>query len=543
MEEKPIANELAKKQKQVSVAEFFEKNRHLLGYANPAQSILTAVKEAVDNSLDACEEADILPEIKVEVSELGEEKFRLVIEDNGPGIVKEQIAPIFGRFLYGSKFGANKQCRGQQGIGISSVVLYSQLSTGKPTTVVSIIGKGHPARKVVLHIDTKKNESETISSEEVEWEKDHWTKVEFVLKGKYLDTKQSVKEYIKQTSIVNPHAKIIFRDPKGTKLEFPRVTDQMPKKSKSVKPHPHGIEFGILKRMLNSTTSRTVKSFLVNDFDRVGAGTAAEICKLANLDTQLYPKTLTSDQVEALLNGMQNAKVMSPTTDCLSPIGADILQKSLESEYELEFACAVSRPPAVYKGISFQIEVAIGYGGELDKEGRVAINRFANRVPLLYQEGACAITKAVKEVNWKSYGLNQSGDSIPQGPAVIVIHMASVWVPFTSEGKEAIASYPDIIKEVKLALQDCGRKLQLFVSKKRKAAMDLERKEVFTKYSEELAESLHKLTGKNKAELLKKLYAIADEMFKALAEIGEENLEEETGESKDGNFKEEAEDE
>lgn len=521
-----IAEELAKKQKQVSVAEFFEKNRHLLGFANKSQALLTAVKEAVDNALDACEEAKILPEIKINLEETSPEVFRLVVEDNGPGIVKAQVPKVFGRFLYGSKFHQLRQARGQQGIGISSVVLYSQLTTGKPTTINSKIGKNEPANRIVMHLDTKNNEPDVLSEEVVKWEKESGTKVEFHMQGKYISKQQSVPEYIKQTSIVNPHARIIFIGPEG-KIEYPRVTEELPKESRSIRPHPYGMEHGILKRMLNDTKARSIKSFLTTEFDKVGAGAAAEILTLANIDPKIMPSYLTSDQVTLLLEAMQMAKIMSPSTDCLSPIGAEILKKSLESEYDLDFAHAITRSPSVYRGMPFQIEVAIGYGGELEKENRIILNRFANRVPLLYQEGACAVAKAVKEVAWKSYGLLQSGGNLPVGPAVVVIHMASVWVPFTSEGKEAIASYPEIIKEIKLALQECGRKLQLFVSKKRKAADELERKEIFTKYSEEVAIALNNLAGSDKEAIVKKLNKIADEMFKNLKEIGEENLEEE----------------
>ncbi len=522
MGEKPIAHELAKKQKQVSVAEFFEKNRHLLGYANKSQALLTSVKELVDNSLDAAEEANTLPEIKITLSEVDKERYRLVVEDNGPGIVKQQIPQVFGRFLYGSKFGANRQSRGQQGIGVSSVLLYSQLTTGKPTIITSKIAPDEPAHKITMHLDVKKNEPEIVSSEEVEWSVDHGTRVEFVLEGKYIDTKQSVPEYIKQTAIVNPHARIIFINPTGQKIEYPRVTEIIPKKSKSVKPHPYGTELGVLKRMLTATSSRSIKSFLINEFDKVGSGSADEILKIANLDPKIMPKLLTPEQIEALLNGMQEAKIQNPSTDCLSPIGDEILKKSLESEYDLEFAHAITRSPAVYRGISFEVEVSIGYGGELDKEGRIALGRFANRVPLLYQEGACAITKAIREVNWKQYGLQQSGDNLPQGPAIVIVHIASVWVPFTSEGKEAVASYPEIIKEIKLAVQECGRRLQLFVSRKQKSAIEARKREIFKNYSHELAASLAKITGKNEEKIKENLLKIAESMYTASDEEGEE---------------------
>ena len=503
------AEELAKKQKQVSVAEFFEKNRHLLGFANKTQALLTSVREAVDNALDACEEAKILPELKVWLKEERTGVYKLTVEDNGPGITKVQVPRVYGRFLYGSKFHELKQSRGQQGIGISSVVLYAQLTTGKPAIILSKTGKRQPAHRFVMHIDTKKNEPEVLETETKDWNKESGVKVEFVLRGKYIVKQQSVPEYIRQTAIVNPHAKITYYGPDG-KVTYPRVTDKLPKEPKTIRPHPYDMEHGVLKRMLKTTKARAVKSFLTTEFDKVGAGTANEIITIAGLDPKIMPKYLTPDQIEVLLEGMQQAKIMAPSTDCLSPIGAEILKKSVESEFDLEFSHAITRPPTVYKGTPFQIEVAIGFGGELAKEGSAKVVRFANRVPLLYQQGACAATKAITQVSWKSYGLEQSSGSIPRGPAIIVVHMASVWVPFTSEGKEAIASYPAIIKEVRLALQECGRKLQLYVSKRRKAALEKEREETFKKYAGEVANAVSSLTGKPAEEIKKKLIKIAE---------------------------------
>jgi len=518
------AKELAAKQREISVAEFFEKNRHLLGFDNPIRALLTTVKEAVDNSLDACEEADILPEIFVQVKEIGTNRFKVIVEDNGPGIVKKHIGPVFGKLLYGSKFQTfgGKQGRGQQGIGISAAVLYAQLTTGKPAKIISKIGPKKQAEQFLLKINTKINEPEIISTETVEWDKDHGTRIELELEAKYMEKRASVSEYIKETAVVNPHASIVYIDPKGQKLKFPRVTDKLPKKPKQIKPHPYGVELGILQRMLKETSARTLKSFLTSEFDKVGSGTADEILKNANLDGKIMPKLLTLEQAESLLKGMQGTKIMAPSTDCLSPIGADVLKKSLESEYDLEFAYAITRSPTVYRGNPFQIEVAIGYGGELPKEGPVNLIRFANKVPLLYQQGACAITKAVTSVDWKKYGLQQSAGNMPQGPAIILVHMASVWAPFTSESKEAIAHYPEIIKEIKLALQEAGRALQLFVGRRAKRELAKKKEEMFKNYGVELAVALSELTKKDKEKILKTILQVAEKMYSAGEIEGEE---------------------
>ncbi len=489
--------------KAVSIAEFFERNRHLLGFDNPTKALLTSVKEAVDNSLDACEAAKVLPEIKISLIDLGEDKFKMIVEDNGPGISKKHLTKSFGKLLYGSKFQSigGKQGRGQQGIGISAVILYGQLTTGKPAKIISKTKDDDKARLYILHIDVKKNEPDIIESTGIEWDREHGIKVEVDMQAKYIEHRQSVIEYIKATAIVNPHAKIVYVAPSGEKLEFPRVTDKLPKPSKQIKPHPYGVELGILKRMIDGTKARSVKSFLMKEFDKIGSTSANDIIKIANntldVDAQIngkfLPKLLKPEQIERLLKGMQEAKIMKPSMDCLSPIGSELLKKSLDSEYSIDFSYAITRSPSVYRGNPFQIEIAIGYGGDLDPEGSVKMVRFANKVPLLYQEGACAITKAIKKMSWKSYGLSQSSGNMPTGAAIVLVHMASVWVPFTSEGKEAIANYPEIIKETKLALQECGRSLYRYVARRQRAEIEAKKREKFKAYSGEVARSVANL--------------------------------------------------
>ena len=500
------AEELATKQREISIAEFFEKNRHLLGFDNPRKALLTTVKEAVDNSLDACEEARILPEINIELVQLGETRFRIIIEDNGPGIVRKQIPRIFAKLLYGSKFHVMKQQRGQQGIGISAAVLYSQLTTGKPTTIITKTGRKQPAHQFKLKIDTQRNEPDVVEDTEVPWEeKDHGTKIEMDLEGAYLKGRQSVDEYLKQTAIINPHTTIIYTNPEAQQVIYSRVAQQLPPESKEVQPHPYGVEIGRLIKMLDATESRTLQAFLTSEFSRVGPGTAKEICENARLLPSTKPGNVSREMAEALYQGIQKTKIIAPPTDCLSPIGAELIEKSLKKEINAEFYCAVSRPPEVYRGNPFQVEVGVAYGGEQPKEELISVLRFANRVPLLYQPGACAFTKSILGTSWKPYGLQQSSGSLPVGPATILLHIASVWVPFTSESKEALAHYPEIIKEVKLALQEAGRKLQAYVNKKVRVQSQLERANLFERYIPEVADALSRLTGESKETLLQKL--------------------------------------
>ncbi len=497
----PIAVELAKKQKEVSVAEFFERNRHLLGFDNKRKALLTVVKEAVDNSLDACEESRILPDITVQIIDMGSERFRIIVEDNGPGIVKKQIPNIFAKLLYGSKFHSFKQARGQQGIGISAAVLYAQLTTGRPVKIISRISAKDPACYFELHLDTKTNAPEIVKDEVVEWKKEHGTKIELDIEATYQKGDQSVDTYLKETAIVNPHSTIVYTNPKAEQLIFPRATDVLPAEAKEIKPHPYGVELGRMKKMLDQTESRTLQSFLTNEFSRVGPGTAKEICEQAALLPNMKPSELELPQIEKLMEGIKKTKIISPPTDCIVPIGADLLEKGLRKEVAAEFYTSVSRPPDVYRGTPFVVECALAYGGEQPGDSTINLLRFANRVPLLYQQSSCAVFKSIINTNWKPYGMQQSQSALPVGPLTLVVHLASVWPPFTSEAKEAIAHYPEIIKEIKLALQECGRKLGLYVNKKRRAGEERERVGLFEAFIPEIADTLSKLTGDKKEKL------------------------------------------
>jgi DNA topoisomerase VI subunit B len=522
------AHELARKQRDISVAEFFEKNRHLLGFDNKRKALLTTIKEAVDNSLDACEEADILPELIVEVIDMGNDRFRIVIEDNGPGIVKKQIPKIFAKLLYGSKFHTRKQARGQQGIGISAAALYGQLTTGRPIRITSRISPKHEAHYYELTIDTTTNKPEIKKEEVREWKKENGTRIELDLEGHYQKGQQSVDNYLKQTAITNPHTTIIYTTPKAEQIIFPRATDIMPKQAKEIKPHPYGVELGILIKMIKTTEARTLQSFFTNEFSRVGAGTAKDICNHAKILPNTKPVTVTRDQAERLIEGIKNTKIIAPPTDCISPIGAEDLKKGLKKEIQAEFYCATTRPPSVYRGNPFQIEAAIAYGGDQGGDTSVNVLRYANRVPLLYQQSGCATTDSVIQTSWRGYGLQQSRNSLPIGPATIVVHMASVWVPFTSEAKEAIAHYPEILKEIKLALQECGRELARYTGKKKRLQDEMKKRSYIEKYIPHISAALKSLLALKESDESMVTDTLKDllEMKRGkLKDITEENLE------------------
>lgn len=512
-----LAQELAKQQKEISVSQFFERNRHLLGFDNPSKALSTTVKELVDNSLDAIQEMKVLPDIIVVIKQTAENRFSISAEDNGPGIVKEQIPRVFAKLLYGSKFARLKMSRGQQGLGVSASILYGQLTTGKPAKITSKISPKKPTHYYELHIDIHKNEPEIVIDKEIEWmNKDHGTKVEIELEGRLVGGKASVDEYLKQTAIANPHATITYINPKNEKTTFQRATNELPKEPKEIKPHPYGVELGMLIRMLKNSKARSLQQFLTSEFSRVSPKSAKEICAKANIPITTKPNTLNHSHADAIFKAIQQVRIMAPPMDCLSPIGEEVLIKGLKKEIPAEFFAATTRPPEVYRGMPFQIEAAVVFGGQLPADDLVRVMRFANRVPLVHQQSACAITRSIINTAWKNYGLQQSKGALPAGPVVIVVHIASVWVPFTSESKEAIAHYPEIVKEIKLALQEVGRKLNAYVRKNIRVKEAKERVSLFEKYIPEVADALSDLTGEKKTELVVKLQKILKKGLPAL---------------------------
>ncbi len=497
-----IADELAKKQKEISVSEFFERNRHILGFDSQIKSLIMGIKEAVDNSLDACEEAGILPEIMVMVERVDKDEFRVTVEDNGPGIVKKAIPNVFGRLLYGSRFHAVRQSRGQQGIGISATVMYGQITTGKPAVVVSKTGAEDVAWRMEIMVNTKKNMPDVLKEDPFIWDgKEHGTKITYHMNGRYVGGKQSVMEYLKQTAIVNPHSRIAFVDPDGKRTTFERATDKMPPATKEIKPHPSGLELGTLMNMSKETKNKTLGKFLQLDFSRISDRLAKEICEKAGLSMEVNPSKLNLEEQKRLLAAIGAVKIMAPPTDCLSPIGANLIKKGLRNvldEIRPEFyAPPVTRDPKVHSGNPFLIEVGIVYGGDLPKDSQVQILRFANRVPLLYQQGACVVTKSIENTDWRRYGLEQRGGSgIPFGPAIILVHVASTKVPFTSEAKEAIANLPELQAEIELALKICGRSLKTHLNKRETKSKTRVKFEIVQEILPLIAQKSAKIVGK-----------------------------------------------
>jgi len=495
------AESLAQKQREISVSEFFSKNRHLLGFDNPQKALLTTVKEAVDNSLDACEEAGILPDLVVEIRQLSETRFVMAVEDNGPGIVRPQIPKIFGKLLYGSKFHSLKQSRGQQGIGISAAGMYGQLTSGKPTRIWSRVSSDRPAHYYEIRIDTNRNLPTVVKDEKAEaWDRPHGTRVEIEMEAIFKKGRRSVDDYVQQTALANPHASIRYLNPLGESFEYPRAASELPVEPREIKPHPYGVELGMLHSIITASRAGTIKRALQREFCRVSEKVASEIIEKAGVSGSKRCRELGMQEAEALLKSIQQTKIMAPPTACLSPIGEQLILEGLKARLPADFYTSTSRSPSVYRGNPFQIEVGLAYGGSLPAEEPMELYRVANRAPLQYQQSACAILRAALTTDWRSYGLQQPRGALPVGPVALFVHMASVWVPFTSESKESIAHYPEIIKEMRLGIQECARRLSAHLRHHRRQAEESKKRSYIEKFIPHIGIALGEILALNRAK-------------------------------------------
>jgi len=522
------AQRIASKQKQISISEFFEKNKHFLGFDTHQRAIITAVKEAVDNSLDACEEGRILPEIHVEIKRLEGDRLELVTQDNGPGIPRDSIANVFGKFLLGSRFHAIRQTRGQQGIGITGVVMYAQLTTGSTTTVLSKIETESTAVKVDLALDTKNNRALRSNEDRIpleEWfeesgmESLHGLRIKTVMAAKYQRGRQSVHQYLRMTSIVNPHATIRLRviGKDGEIIdegEWMRTTKILPRPVVEIRPHPHGMQFGTLQRMLKNTKERNVRSFLRKEFEKVSPLVSKKILEHAEIDEKRKPSGLSVEGIQNLLSAFMAVKIQAPPTDCLSPIEDLLIKKGLEKAIDSRYAATVTRTPTVSQGNPFQVEVGLVFGGDLPSDGSVEVLRFANRVPLMYQQGGCLLTKGIESIDWRRYGLEQTGGKgVPKGPAAILVHLASTNVQFTSEAKEAVSENEEVLDELRRALFEVGRGLQGHRKRIGQREKSREKFDLINKILPEIASKSSSMLGRPEPDLSPIITKIMNAVF------------------------------
>ncbi|WP_456366190.1 DNA topoisomerase VI subunit B [Thermococcus sp.] len=557
------ASQLFKEFKIQSVSEFFRRNAAMLGYTGKVRSLTTLVHEAVTNALDACEEAGIPPYVRVEIEELGSEHYRVVIEDNGPGIPEKYISHVFGKMLAGTKAHRNIQSRGQQGLGISGAVMFAQITSGKATRVVT--STGGEIVEAWVKIDVDRNEGKIIKKERHPNPKG-WrgTRIELEVKNvRYIRSRQGVYWYLKLTAIANPHAHIELVEPDGRLIVFPRSSEEIPDPPVEMKPHPRGVLTDDVYRMAKKTRRATVKRFLVGEFSRISDKKVDELVEYITalrliktekdhkVREQLYerlvkgevktvlrsfrgytkvlknvakimekpPEKLSWHEAEEIVTAFKYMKFLAPPTHGLRPIGEENITKGLRGILKPEFVTAVTRPPKVYSGgIPFQVEVGIAYGGEIPSGFDVF--RYANRVPLLFDAGSCVTTIAARSIEWKRYKV----DDPDRTPLILMINVISVHVPYTGTGKQSIANVEEIYNEIRLAIMDAARRLQTYLSGKHRRLHQAKRKKTFQRYVPEIAKALSVLTGEPEERVSEYFISFIESHFSAkegTAEVSE----------------------
>jgi DNA topoisomerase-6 subunit B len=496
------------------------------------------VRELVENSLDAAESLKIPPDIYVRLSFEGEvsketQIYKLRVEDNGSGITPRHIPSAFGQVLYGSKYKL-KQQRGTFGLGGKMAVLYGQIMTHQPALVTSSTGTAK-IYSFKLMIDIQRNRP-LILDRKVLINKEQWrgTIVEFCLEGDYLRAMPKIIEYFKQTAMVNPYANLTFVDPKGRLYKFTRATMEMPEPPKETLPHPYGVDVELLQRLIQITPYKNMLEFLRHHFHRVGEITAQKFLIFSGLITASCPEhgTLSPDQInwvegkptwsrcgkevklsssknpkrlshEEIVRLMQNLKkfkeFLPPDASCLSPLGEELLKAGIMKELKPEYLVVHQRKPSTYAGHPFIVEMGIAYGGEIPKKGNFMIYRFANRIPLLYDEASDVSFKVINDMNWRRYKVS------PDMPIAVVVHICSTKVPYKTVGKEFIADRPEVKREVANALREVARQLQHFLTRREHVDKERKRLGIFAKYLPKIAQFSSDLAGKEKLPDIEKL--------------------------------------
>ncbi|MFA6489057.1 MAG: DNA topoisomerase VI subunit B [Candidatus Micrarchaeia archaeon] len=517
--------------KEHSVAEFFKKNQQMLGFSGKTRSLTTIVHEYVTNSLDACEEGGILPDITVSIEELDRDagKYKIIAEDNGPGIPKKHLGKALGQMLAGTKFHRYAQQRGQQGIGASGCTMYAQITTGKPIKVVS----RYDHRRITCEISVDLKSNSPLITNPVEDEGDFGSGLRIeaeVADVKYDKSSFGAWEYVRRTALSNPHLTITLLAPDGEKAVFPRSSDKIPEKPVVVQPHPMGISTNDLIDFAHRERECIrVSSFLQERFARVSAGKVDELKLLVpDLDFNKKPAELQWVEAEKLIKAIHNEekiKWIAPSTDSVKPIGKEQIEKSLNNILAPKFVVVTERSPKIFKGgIPFMVEAAIAYGGGAGKQAGNTFSseviRYANRAPLLFDNSGCAIMEAVKEIDWKRYKLK----NFEEEPISIFVNISSVYVPYTSAGKQAISNEEEITQEIKNAIMEAARDLQRYLSGLNRERDRVERKKAILRYVTQLSKDLPELAGKGKsAELEKKLIHLIETKYSGQIEDGEDD--------------------
>lgn len=486
--------------REISPADFFYRNRDLAGFSNPTRSLYSAIRELLENSLDACELYKILPNIHLRLSLEGDAEdikesytYRIRIMDNGSGIPSEHIPSSFGQILFGSKYRL-RQVRGTFGLGGKMAILYGQITTNTPATIISSVGDGK-SYEFSIRIDIQKNKPEVLKKKvhknKKEW---HGTIVEFSLDGNYVRAMPRVLEYLRQTALVNPYAEITFIDPSGRLYKFESATSIMPEPPKETLPHPYGCDVELFRRIISVSECTNMFTFMLTHFHRIGKKTAQRFLTYAKIDKKLNPQKLNSSEIVHIVQMMKSySDFLPPDASCLSPLGKDLLGKGIMKELKPEFIYVEQRSPSAYSGFPFIVEVGIAYGGDIPVSSGITLYRFANKIPLLYDEASDIARKVINEsINWRYYKI------APNLPIAIISHICSTKVPYKTVGKEFIADRPEIEREIKAAIKTVARHMRIFLSRKNRIEHERKRIDLFGRYLPQIAKFSTELAGKKK---------------------------------------------
>jgi DNA topoisomerase-6 subunit B len=490
---------------EISASDFFYRNRDIAGFTNPSRAIFAAIRELVENSLDAAESIKIPPDIYVRLSYEGEASketqiYTLRVEDNGIGVPPRHIPSAFGQVLFGSKYKL-KQQRGTFGLGGKMALLYGQITTHQPSVITSSTSGMSKTYTFKLMIDIQRNRP-LILDRKVLMNKEQWrgTMVEFSLEGDYLRAMPKILDYFKQTAMVNPYANLTFVDPKGRLYRFTRVTKEMPKPPKETLPHPYGVDVELLQRLIQITPYNNMLEFLRNHFHRVGEITAQKFLEFSDISPSKNPKKLSHDEIVRLMHMLKRFReFLPPDASCLSPLSEELLKAGVLKELKPEFVVTHQRKPATYAGHPFIIEVGIAYGGGVPKKGSFVIYRFANRIPLLYDEASDVAVKVIDSMNWRRYKV------APDMPIAILVHICSTKVPYKTVGKEFIADRPEVKREIANGLREVARQIQHFLTRREHVDREMKRLGVFSKYLPKIAQFSAQLADKERVPDIEKL--------------------------------------
>ncbi len=470
-----------------STAEYFSKNLQQVGFSSLTKAVLTTVKEAVDNSLDACEDSKILPDISVYIKKLGagsmknSDKLIIRVTDNGPGIEQPDVAKVFGEYLASSKFGRGRCSRGQQGIGISAATTWALQTTATPVKVVTKVESIKKAFSCGIEVDLKNNKGILRDKENVDWDRPHGTSVEFVIDGRVqLNGEAGLLNYLRSTILVNPHMSLTYELPDVPKTTMQRVTNVVQPVPEATEPHPHTMKLGEFISHARFFGRTRVLNWLTTGFSRLPEKSVNEIFKQHKLPRKILDKTVESaneEELKALFSAIQNSQLQPPSTQSVISIGEEALSLSIERLGDIDFFSVVTRKPSIcdFKPVQIEVAVARVTGGNADSDEPVQVLRFANRVPLQFDKASCAIVKAINTVSWRSYGLKQPRDNLPLGPFIIAVSIVSPFIKFKNASKETIDASDELVEEIRRTLMQAGQKLSRHLNKESKA-QDLEEK-------------------------------------------------------------------